>query len=160
MPDLQFKATINGRKISRTARPHQRLLDFIRDDLNLTGNKEGCGAGECGTCSVFVDGVLMKSCLVPVAKAQGTIIETVESLAQTGALAVLSEEANRGKIALFAGIEKARFKRQVLPGDTLELEMVLTRRRGPIGEGEGVATVDGEVACQAVLRFAIIEGES
>lgn len=84
----------------------------------------------------------------------------VESLAQTGALAVLSEKANRGKVALFAGIEKARFKRQVLPGDTLELEMVLTRRRGPFGEGEGVATVDGEVACQAVLRFAVIEGES
>ncbi len=84
----------------------------------------------------------------------------VESLAQTGALAVLSEEANRGKIALFAGIDKARFKRQVLPGDTVELEMILTRRRGPIGEGEGVATVDGEVACQAVLRFAVIEGES
>jgi len=84
----------------------------------------------------------------------------VESLAQTGALAVLSEAANRGKIALFAGIEKARFKRQVLPGDTLDLEMVLTRRRGAIGEGEGVATVDGEVACQAVLRFAVIEGES
>ena len=71
MPDLQFKATINGRKISRNAKPHQRLLDFIRDDLNLTGNKEGCGAGECGTCSVFVDGTLMKSCLMPVAKAQG-----------------------------------------------------------------------------------------
>lgn len=84
----------------------------------------------------------------------------VESLAQTGALAVLSEETNRGKIALFAGIEKARFKRQVLPGDTLELEMVLTRRRGPIGEGEGVATVGGEVACHAVLRFAVVEGES
>src|SRR5215470_7878049 len=91
MPDLQFKATINGRKISRNAKPHQRLLDFIRDDLNLTGNKEGCGAGECGTCSVFVDGVLMKSCLMPVAKAQGTTIETVESLAQTGELSVLQQ---------------------------------------------------------------------
>ena len=84
MPDLQFQATINGRKISRSAKPHQRLLDFIRDDLNLTGNKEGCGAGECGTCSVFVDGTLMKSCLLPVAKAQGTTIETVEALAKTG----------------------------------------------------------------------------
>ena len=89
MPDLQFKATINGRKISRNAKPHQRLLDFIRDDLNLTGNKEGCGAGECGTCSVFVDGTLMKSCLLPVAKAQGTTIETVEALAKTGELTVL-----------------------------------------------------------------------
>jgi CO/xanthine dehydrogenase Mo-binding subunit/aerobic-type carbon monoxide dehydrogenase small subunit (CoxS/CutS family) len=91
MPNLQFKATINGRKISRNAKPHQRLLDFIRDDLNLTGNKEGCGAGECGTCSVFVDGTLMKSCLLPIAKAQGTTIETVEALAKTGELSVLQK---------------------------------------------------------------------
>lgn len=91
MPDLQFKATINGRKISRDAKPHQRLLDFIRDDLNLTGNKEGCGAGECGTCSVFVDGTLVKSCLLPLAKAQGTTIETVEALAKTGELSILQQ---------------------------------------------------------------------
>ena len=89
MPDLQFNATINGRKIARSAKPHRRLLDFIRDDLNLTGNKEGCGAGECGTCSVFVNGVLMKSCLMPLAKAQGATIETVEALAKTGELSVL-----------------------------------------------------------------------
>ncbi len=91
MPDLQFAATINGRKVARTVKPHQRLLDFIRDDLNLTGNKEGCGAGECGTCSVFVDGVLMKSCLLPIAKAQGATIETVEALAKTGELSVLQK---------------------------------------------------------------------
>jgi len=91
MPDLRFKATINGRDVSRAAKPHQRLLDFIRDDLNLTGNKEGCGAGECGTCSVFVNGVLMKSCLMPVAKAQGATIETVESLAKSGELSLLQK---------------------------------------------------------------------
>ncbi|MDP2294133.1 MAG: molybdopterin-dependent oxidoreductase [Pseudolabrys sp.] len=91
MAELQIKATVNGRKISRSAQPSQRLLDFIRDDLNLTGNKEGCGAGECGTCSVFVDGVLMKSCLLPVAKAQGTQIDTIESLAKTGELSVLQK---------------------------------------------------------------------
>jgi aerobic-type carbon monoxide dehydrogenase small subunit (CoxS/CutS family) len=91
MPDLQFSATINGRKITRSAKPHQRLLDFIRDDLNLTGNKEGCGAGECGTCSVFVNGVLMKSCLIPLAKAQDATIETVEALAKTGELSVLQK---------------------------------------------------------------------
>lgn len=91
MPDLQFAATINGKKITRSAKPHQRLLDFIRDELDLTGNKEGCGAGECGTCSVFVDGVLMKSCLLPVAKAHGTTIETIEALAKTGELSVLQK---------------------------------------------------------------------
>jgi aerobic-type carbon monoxide dehydrogenase small subunit (CoxS/CutS family) len=91
MPDFRLEATVNGRKVSRNAKPHQRLLDFLREDLNLTGNKEGCGAGECGTCSVFVDGVLMKSCLLPVAKAQGVQIETVESLAKTGELSVLQK---------------------------------------------------------------------
>jgi CO/xanthine dehydrogenase Mo-binding subunit/aerobic-type carbon monoxide dehydrogenase small subunit (CoxS/CutS family) len=91
MPDIHLEATINGRKITRDAKPHQRLLDFLRDDLNLTGNKEGCGAGECGTCSVFVDGVLMKSCLLPVAKAQGAQIETIEALAKTGELSVLQK---------------------------------------------------------------------
>ncbi len=91
MVDIRLEATINGRKVSRTAKPHLRLLDFLRDDLNLTGNKEGCGAGECGTCSVFVDGVLMKSCLMPVAKAQGTQIDTIESLAKSGELSVLQK---------------------------------------------------------------------
>jgi CO/xanthine dehydrogenase Mo-binding subunit/aerobic-type carbon monoxide dehydrogenase small subunit (CoxS/CutS family) len=91
MADIRLDAVINGRKVSRNARPHLRLLDFLRDDLNLTGNKEGCGAGECGTCSVFVDGVLMKSCLLPVAKAQGAQIDTIESLAKTGELSVLQK---------------------------------------------------------------------
>ena len=91
MVDIRLNATINGRKVSRDAKPHLRLLDFLRDDLNLTGTKEGCGAGECGTCSVFVDGVLMKSCLMPVAKAQGAQIDTIESLAKSGELSVLQK---------------------------------------------------------------------
>ncbi|MDO9411028.1 MAG: molybdopterin-dependent oxidoreductase [Pseudolabrys sp.] len=91
MVDIQLNATINGRNVSRAAKPHLRLLDFLRDDLNLTGNKEGCGAGECGTCSVFVDGVLMKSCLMPVAKAQGAQVDTIESLAKSGEMSVLQK---------------------------------------------------------------------
>jgi CO/xanthine dehydrogenase Mo-binding subunit/aerobic-type carbon monoxide dehydrogenase small subunit (CoxS/CutS family) len=89
MPELRIEATVNGRRIKRNVLPWQRLLDFLRDDLNLTGTKEGCGAGECGTCSVFVDGVLMKSCLVPVAKAQNATIETVEALAGTDGLSIM-----------------------------------------------------------------------
>jgi CO/xanthine dehydrogenase Mo-binding subunit/aerobic-type carbon monoxide dehydrogenase small subunit (CoxS/CutS family) len=91
MPDIRIEATVNGRKVARLTQPHQRLLDFLRDDLNLTGTKEGCGAGECGTCSVFVDGVLLKSCLVPVAKAEGTRIETVEGLARGGERSILQQ---------------------------------------------------------------------
>jgi aerobic-type carbon monoxide dehydrogenase small subunit (CoxS/CutS family) len=91
MSDLKIEATVNGRKVSKSVAPFARLLDFVRDDLNLTGTKEGCGAGECGTCSVFVDGVLVKSCLVPAAKAKGAKIETVEGLARSGELSVLQK---------------------------------------------------------------------
>jgi CO/xanthine dehydrogenase Mo-binding subunit/aerobic-type carbon monoxide dehydrogenase small subunit (CoxS/CutS family) len=91
VPEMRIEATINGRKIARNAAPHQRLLDFLRDDMHLTGTKDGCGAGECGACSVFVDGVLMKSCLMPVGKAQGAKIETVEGLAQKGDLSLLQK---------------------------------------------------------------------
>ncbi len=83
----------------------------------------------------------------------------VEALAQTGALAVLSEEENRGRLALFAGIERARFRRPVAPGDTLDLEVELTRRRGPLGEGRGRASVDGATACEATLRFVVTDAE-
>lgn len=79
----------------------------------------------------------------------------VEALAQVGAVALLSLEANKGKLALFAGIDKVRFKRQVRPGDTLRLEVTITRSRGAIGFGEAKATVDGQVACTGELMFAI-----
>lgn len=84
MSDIDLELQVNNRNVRRRAQSHQRLLDFLRDDLNLTGTKEGCGAGECGTCSVFVDGKLVKSCLMPVAKAHGTTIETIEGLAGEG----------------------------------------------------------------------------
>jgi 3-hydroxyacyl-[acyl-carrier-protein] dehydratase len=79
----------------------------------------------------------------------------VEALAQTGAVAVLSEEANRGRIALFAGIDDCRFKRVVEPGDTLELRCELEKVRGPIGRGKAEARDDGQVACRAMLTFAV-----
>jgi 3-hydroxyacyl-[acyl-carrier-protein] dehydratase len=79
----------------------------------------------------------------------------VEALAQTGAVAVLSEEQNRGRIALFAGIDDCRFKRVVEPGDTLELRCELEKVRGPIGRGKAEARVDGQVVCRAMLTFAV-----
>jgi CO/xanthine dehydrogenase Mo-binding subunit/aerobic-type carbon monoxide dehydrogenase small subunit (CoxS/CutS family) len=91
MPDVSFTATVNGRRVTRAVKPFVRLLDVLRDDLHLTGTKEGCGAGECGTCSVFVDGKLVKSCLVPVAKVEGADIETVEGLSRSGELSTLQK---------------------------------------------------------------------
>ena len=78
-----------------------------------------------------------------------------EALAQTGAVAILNSEENKGKLAFFAGIDKCRFKKQVTPGDTLKLEVEITKMRGPIGKGNAKATVDGEVACSCDLTFAI-----
>lgn len=79
----------------------------------------------------------------------------VEALAQVGAIAVLDIEENKGKIGFLAGIDKCRFKRQVIPGDELKLEIEITRMKGPIGKGKGKATVNGELACQAEITFAI-----
>ncbi len=82
----------------------------------------------------------------------------VEAMAQAGAVAVLSEESNRGKLALFAGINDVRFKRLVVPGDELELVCDLERLRGPIGRGKATASVGGELAVKGTLLFALTDG--
>ena len=79
----------------------------------------------------------------------------LEALAQGGAVALLSMPENRGKIAFFGGIKNARFRRQVVPGDVLELECSLIKRKGPVGIGEAKATVNGQVAATAELTFAL-----
>lgn len=79
----------------------------------------------------------------------------VEALAQVGAFMVLGKEENRGKIALFAGIDSCRFKRKVLPGDQLRLEIEVIRFKGIVGKCRAKATVDGELACEAELMFVI-----
>ena len=84
----------------------------------------------------------------------------VEALAQAGAVAVLSLPEYRGKLALFAGIDECRFRRTVLPGDTLRLEVTLDKLRGVFGRGRGVATVDGEIAVEATISFVIPRDQS
>ena len=87
-------------------------------------------------------------------------VKMVEALAQCGAVAVLSEEANRGKLALFAGIDDVRFKRLVRPGDVLTLECAIETMRGPVGRGRAKATVDGALAVRGVLMFAVGEHDA
>lgn len=82
-----------------------------------------------------------------------------ESLAQTGAIAILSLEENKGKNALFGGIDKLRFKKTVVPGDTLKLEVKIIKQKGPIGVGEAVATVDEKVAAKGELTFAVVDNK-
>ena len=80
----------------------------------------------------------------------------VESLAQAGAVAILSMEENKGKNAIFGGIDKMKFKKMVIPGDRLKLEVNIIKRKGPIGVGEALATVDGKVAAKGELTFAVV----
>jgi 3-hydroxyacyl-[acyl-carrier-protein] dehydratase len=86
-------------------------------------------------------------------------VKMVEALAQCGAVAVLSQPENRGKLALFAGIDDVRFKRIVVPGDELELTCELERVRGPVGRGKATATVGGKLAVRGTLTFAVTEGD-
>lgn len=83
----------------------------------------------------------------------------VESLAQTGAVAILSMEENKGKNALFGGIDKMKFKKMVVPGDRLKLEVKIIKRKGPIGVGEALATVDGKVAAKGEITFALVDNK-
>ena len=79
-----------------------------------------------------------------------------ESLAQAGAVAILSVEENKGKNALFGGINNMKFKKMVVPGDKLKLEVKIIKKKGPIGVGEAIATVEGEVVARGELTFAVV----
>ena len=81
---IQF--TINGKQEKRDLFPMARLLDVLREELKLTGTKEGCGEGECGACTVLIDGQIVNSCLVPVAQVEGSNIKTIEGVAQASNL--------------------------------------------------------------------------
>ena len=83
----------------------------------------------------------------------------IEALAQVGAVAILSIPENQGKIAFFGGISKCRFKGMVVPGDKLKLETKIIKRKGPLGVGEAVASVDGKVVASAELTFMVGDGE-
>lgn len=130
--------------------PHRAPFLFIDEILELVPGQSARARWRLPSDASFLSGHFPGQPIMP-----GVLL--IEALAQTGALAVLSEPDNHGKLALFAGIERARFRRPVLPGDEIELSMVLTRRRGPMGEGDAQATVAGATACQATLRFAIAD---
>ena len=82
-----------------------------------------------------------------------------ESLAQAGAIAILSMEENKGKNALFGGIDKMKFKKMVVPGDKLKLEVKIIKRKGQIGIGEAIATVDGKIVAKGELTFAVADNK-
>jgi aerobic carbon-monoxide dehydrogenase small subunit len=88
---MTFAFTVNGAAVEVEAAGSRRLLDVLREDLGLTGTKEGCGEGECGACSVLVDGAVVDACLVPVSQVRGAAVATVEGLAPDGSLSALQQ---------------------------------------------------------------------
>ena len=130
--------------------PHR--YPFLLVD-RITGGEAGawCEGIKCVTANEpFFQGHFPGTPIMP-----GVLI--LEALAQTGAVAILSLPENRGKLALFGGVKSARFKKQVVPGDVLQLRCELTRQVGPVGFGTAVARVDGKIAAQAELTFAIVD---
>lgn len=88
---VEVRCRVNGEEVELQGHPMSRLLDVLRTSLHLTGTKEGCGEGECGACSVVIDGRLANSCLVPLLQAEGTSIVTIEGLASGDELHALQE---------------------------------------------------------------------
>jgi carbon-monoxide dehydrogenase small subunit len=88
---MDIKVTINGETYERDVEPRKLLIHFIRDDLDLTGSHIGCDTGNCGACSMLVDGLLVKSCMMLAVQADGAEIETIEGLAQDGELTALQQ---------------------------------------------------------------------
>lgn len=127
-----------------------------REPFLMIDEVESYTPGECAVCYKNVDenewyfkGHFPGNSIMP-----GVLI--TESLAQTGAIAILSVEENKGKNALFGGIDKMKFKKMVVPGDRLKLEVKIIKQKGPIGVGEAIATVDGKVAAKGELTFAVV----
>ncbi|HDR7324172.1 3-hydroxyacyl-ACP dehydratase FabZ [Bacillus cereus group sp. N18] len=128
--------------------PHRYPFLLVDKILEVDEGKRAVGIKNVSANEEFFNGHFPDYAVMP-----GVLI--VEALAQVGAVAVLKKEENRGRLAFFAGIDNCRFKKQVSPGDQLRLEVEMTRVRGPIGKGKAIATVDGEVACEAEITFAI-----
>ncbi len=130
--------------------PHRYPFLLVDKILELEEGKRAVGIKNVSFNEEFFQGHFPGKAEMP-----GVLI--VEAMAQVGACAILSAEGNLGKIALFAGIDKMRFKRQVLPGDQLQLEVELSKVKGNIGKGRAKATVDGEIAAEGELMFAIVD---
>ncbi|MEH7303722.1 3-hydroxyacyl-ACP dehydratase FabZ [Neobacillus drentensis] len=128
--------------------PHRYPFLLVDRILEVEEGKSAVGIKNVSANEEFFNGHFPEYPVMP-----GVLI--VEALAQVGAVAMLKKEENRGRLAFFAGIDGCRFKKQVKPGDQLRLEVEIIRLRGPVGKGKAVATVDGEVACEAEITFAL-----
>lgn len=128
--------------------PHRYPFLLVDRILELEEGKRAIGIKNVTANEEFFNGHFPEFPVMP-----GVLI--VEALAQVGAVAMLVKEENKGRLAFFAGIDNCRFKRQVLPGDQLRLEVEMTRVRGTFGKGKAVATVEGELVCEVEIMFGL-----
>ncbi|KGR85539.1 3-hydroxyacyl-ACP dehydratase FabZ [Lysinibacillus odysseyi] len=132
--------------------PHRYPFLLVDRVLEVEEGKRAVGIKNVTANEEFFNGHFPDYPVMP-----GVLI--VEALAQLSAVIMLMKDENRGKLGLFAGIDRCRFKKQVHPGDQLRLEVEMTRVRGLIAKANAVATVDGEVACEAEVTFALYNNE-
>lgn len=137
-----------GRDVIESLIPHRPPFLLVDEIVELEPGKRVVGRREIRADDWWFPGHFPERPVMP-----GVL--TIEAIAQAGAVAVLADEANRGKIPFFAGIDGCRFKRVVEPGDVLTLECEFVRVRGPIAKGQGRATVDGELAAEAMLTVFV-----
>ena len=139
-----------GRDVIEQLIPHRPPFLLVDEILELEPGKRVVGRREIRADDWWFPGHFPQRPVMP-----GVL--TIEAIAQAGAVAVLADPANHGKIPFFAGIDDCRFKRIVEPGDVLTLECEFVRVRGPIAKGQGRATVDGELAAEAMLTVFVAE---
>ncbi len=126
---MKIQLEVNGAQYSIDVNPLRRLLDVLREDLSLCGTKEGCGEGECGACTVLIDGVAANSCLIPVAQAQGHSIETIESIGEPDLLSAV-----QGALVEFGGTQCGMCTPGIVLGATAAIEREPTADRARLRE--------------------------